>query len=127
VKLLPLILGSVALAGCTAVPESPVQVTTAEPHASVPAESVEALQVAYQEAATKYESTNDEATKSAYVNATVSYATAVMTGPGNPEKYRKSLKLFDEALRLDPDNEEAKVNRQLILDIYKSMGKEPPK
>lgn len=127
-KLLPLLVGLVALTGCSSPPESNEQVTPKQPIASEPAIPMEELQASYQETATKYEATKDDASKAAYVDATVAYATAVMSGDGKPnEKYPKSLKLFDEALRLDPDNEEAKTNRQLILDIYKSMGKEPPK
>ncbi|MER3466852.1 MAG: hypothetical protein C4340_07130, partial [Armatimonadota bacterium] len=59
---------------------------------------------------------------------TVKYATAVMLGDLPPrEKYPQALELYEEALGQDPNNAEAKTNRQLILDIYKSMGREPPK
>lgn len=87
------------------------------------------LQAAYQKAKAAYEaSSKNEKLKTAYVQATVSYATAVMSGDGAPkDKYPRALELYDEALRLDPENGEAKVNRQLILDIYEQLGKEPPK
>jgi len=121
---MPLVIGLLLLAGCGAPPEPPKQTSPPEPAATVPVESLEA---SYQKAATDYESARTDANKSAYVDATVAYATAVMAADGPPAKYQKSLKLYDEALRLDPGNEEAMANRQLILDIYKSMGKEPPK
>lgn len=121
---MPLILGLVVLAGCAATPEPPTQTSQGEPAAAV---SVESLEASYQKAATAFESEKSDANKSAYVDATVAYATAVMAADGPKAKYQKSLKLYDEALRLDPGNEEAMTNRQLIVDIYKSMGKEPPK
>jgi hypothetical protein len=45
----------------------------------------------------------------------------------NERKYPEALKVYDEALAVDPTNDEAKTNRQLILDIYAQLGKEPPK
>jgi tetratricopeptide (TPR) repeat protein len=124
VKSLPLAIGLVLLAGCSAPQEAPLQSPAPEPTAAMP---VETLQVAYEKAATAYEAEKTDPTKSAYIDATVAYATEVMAADGPPSKYQKSLKLYDEALRLDPDNEEAKTNRQLIIDVYHSMGKEPPK
>jgi len=124
VKLLPLIVGLIVVAGCSDPTEVPVKAPAPEPVATLPAESLEA---SYQKAASEYEAEKTDANKSTYVNAMVAYATAVMAADGPPVKYQKSLKLYNEALRLDPDNEEAKTNRQLILDIYKSLGKEPPK
>lgn len=42
------------------------------------------------------------------------------------QKYPEALALYDKALKLDPENKEAKSNRAMILDIYESMGKKPP-
>jgi len=125
---MPLLVGLALVAGCSSSPEKPKapqpQSGPSQPSSSIP---VEKLESAYQTAATEYETAKTEANKALYVDATVAYATGVMAADGPPAKYQKSLKLYNEALRLDPENEEAKTNRQLILDIYKSMGKEPPK
>lgn len=110
------------------------QPPTAEPSTSEalptqqPAGSVEELAQKYNDAKAAYTKDPAEEHKSKYVAATVAYGTAVMMGEDPPRvKYPKALELYEEALALDPDNAEAKTNRQLILDIYKSMGKEPPK
>ena len=66
--------------------------------------------------------------KDILVDATIEYGIAVMNGPGAPrQKYPESLQLYEDALKLDPKNSEAEENKKLILDIYKSMGKTPPK
>ncbi|MBV6503974.1 MAG: hypothetical protein AKCLJLPJ_02069 [Fimbriimonadales bacterium] len=100
--------------------------TAAEPS---PGGSESQLKSAYEKAKAAYAAkSQDEKLKVEYVQATVSYATAVMSGDGAPkDKYPRALELYDEALAIDPKNGEAKVNRQLILDIYEQMGKEPPK
>lgn len=71
----------------------------------------------------------NEAAKKAYVDAKVKLATETMLDPNLPprEKYPKALKLYREVLEMDPKNEEAKVNSQQIVDIYKSMGRPVPK
>lgn len=43
------------------------------------------------------------------------------------EKYPKALKMFREAVKIDPANTEAAENIKMIEDIYKGMGKEVPK
>lgn len=72
---------------------------------------------------------SDEKAKGAYVDATVKLATATMLAPELPpnQKYREALRLYREALKLDPDNEEAKSSSQTIIDIYESMGRPVPK
>lgn len=91
-------------------------------------ESVESLAAKYEEAKKAFEQAKSDETKAAYVEATVKYGTAMMMSDRPPrEKYPKALELYEEALKHDPNNAEAKTNRQLILDIYKSMGREPPK
>lgn len=107
--------------GATTPPDSapPAQETT---------ETVESLAAKYEEAKQAFDRSKTDEAKAAYVQATVKYGTAVMLGDLPPrEKYPKALELYEEALEQDPDNAEAKTNRQLILDIYKSMGREPPK
>ena len=117
------------IAGCGDTP------VAQEPDAPKPGPSagpmsvgVETLKASYDKTKKSYEAERTESSKHAHVDATVAYATAVMAGGGKPpEKYPLALNLYDEALSLDPGNEEAKTNRQLIVDIYKSLGKEPPK
>lgn len=67
--------------------------------------------------------------KKAYVNATVTLATAVMTSPmfGPKDKYPRALRLYREALKVDPKNQEAKENSRMIEDIYRQMGRPIPK
>jgi tetratricopeptide (TPR) repeat protein len=51
-----------------------------------------------------------------------------MLDPAVPprEKYPQALKMFREALQLDPNNALAKDGIKLIEDIYKSMGRPVP-
>jgi hypothetical protein len=88
----------------------------------------EALEASYQKSKAAYAENKTEENKKDYVAAAVAFGTDVMAGGGAPnEKYPMALRLYDEALTLDPANDEAKTNRQLILDIYAQLGKEPPK
>lgn len=72
---------------------------------------------------------SDPKLKKAYVKATVSLGTLVMTSVALPpkEKYPRALGLYREALKVDPNNKEAKENAKMIEDIYKSMGRPVPK
>lgn len=65
----------------------------------------------------------------AYVEATVAYGNLVMTSPvlTPKEKYPKALALFREALKVDPKNKVALENKNMIEQIYKSMGRPVPK
>jgi tetratricopeptide (TPR) repeat protein len=71
----------------------------------------------------------DPNTRQRFVRATVEYGTAVMMSPSlTPNvKYPKALRLYREALRLDPKNKEAAQNKKMIEDIYVSMGRPIPK
>lgn len=55
-------------------------------------------------------------------------AEKLMLDPALPpkEKYPKSLGMFRDALKIDPDNALAKNSVKLIEDIYKSMGRPVP-
>ena len=80
---------------------------------------------------TKSSWTNDksnQAKRRAYVNATVKLGTVVMTSPllGAKVKYPRALRLYREALTLDPNNKQAKANKKMIEDIYRSMGRPIP-
>lgn len=90
--------------------------------------SVGETRVEYEAASKAYKENKTEETESKFVAATVRHGTAVMTGDGDPTvKYPRALELYDEALAVDPENLEAKTNKQIILDIYKSLNREPPK
>jgi hypothetical protein len=119
---------AVCVVGCSAPAEN---ASKTEPRPEPAADQkipVETLKASYESTKKAFNSDGSEANKKAYVDATVAYATGVMAGEGPPrEKYPGAIKLYDEALALDPKNDEAKANKQLILDIYESMGKEPPK
>lgn len=71
----------------------------------------------------------DSNARKQYVNATVSFGTATMKAASLPPrvKYVGALRLYREALKLDPKNAEALRNKKVIEDIYKSMGREIPK
>ena len=70
----------------------------------------------------------DAAVTQAYVDATVKYATGTMMADSlEPHvKYPGALKLYREALKVDPNNGEAKNNKDLIEGIYKQMGRPIP-
>jgi hypothetical protein len=118
------IIAAAFLAGCAA--EKPVTPPPASPPAANKAPDEEGvLKIKYE--AEKAKVAANTSTQADLVRATVAYATAVMNGSGPPRvKYGKALDLYNEALKLDHNNEEAKNNRDLILSIYKQMGRTPP-
>ena len=67
--------------------------------------------------------------KKNYIEATVAYGNAMMTSPvlSAKQKYPGALRLYREALKLDPKHKVALANKKTIEDIYKSMGREIPK
>lgn len=71
----------------------------------------------------------DTKLRKAYIDATVNFGTVTMNSPllAPKEKYPRALRLYNEALKLDPKNKEATNNKQLIEQIYKQMGKPVPK
>jgi tetratricopeptide (TPR) repeat protein len=83
------------------------------------------LKSGYESAKSEFEA---DATKNkAFSKAASGYAYEVMTGDGAPRvKYGEALKLYGEALKADPSNADARKNRDMILAIYKQMGKTPP-
>jgi tetratricopeptide (TPR) repeat protein len=70
-----------------------------------------------------------QAAKKAHVEATVRLATTVMNARSlaPKDKYPRALRLYRQALKLDPANKEAKANSKMIEDIYKSLGRPIPK
>lgn len=71
----------------------------------------------------------DAKVKKSYVTATVALGTATMNaGSLRPQvKYSGALRLYREALAVDPKNKEALANKKMIEDIYQSMGRPIPK
>lgn len=70
----------------------------------------------------------DKKAKDAYVEATVKLGHETMISPDYPArfKYKKTLQLYREALKLDPNNPVAKQESDLIIKIYKQMGRPVP-
>ena len=73
-------------------------------------------------------SPSDPALKQSRVQAHMKYATFFMYNDSLPPKvkYPTALKHYREVLKLDPSNADAKEQAQMIVDIYKSMGREVP-
>ena len=65
----------------------------------------------------------DEAAKKTLANAYAERALA-LTGAA---QYRAALGDFRRCLKLDPENAEAKKMHDQIVDIFKSLNREPPK
>lgn len=92
--------------------------------------NLDKLQKQYAAAKTVYaKKSKDASIKKKYVSATVAFGTAtMMTGTMKPkDKYAGALRLYREALKLDPKNAEALKNKAMIEDIYRSMGRPIPK
>jgi tetratricopeptide (TPR) repeat protein len=125
VKFLPFLVVAVVLAGCGETGNATIEPTEPKPEPMAEQRIPrEALEHSYAKFKAVYAQEKSEENKQAYVAATVAYGTDLMA---NERKYPEALKIYDEALAVDPTNDEAKTNRQLILDIYAQLGKEPPK
>ena len=70
----------------------------------------------------------DKKLQRAFTVAGDRYATATMTAPElSPKtKYRAALRVYREVLKVDPKNREAKNNSEMIVAIYKQMGRPVP-
>lgn len=75
-----------------------------------------------------YKETPNDNTKAAAVKKSMEAAMYLMYDAQLPprDKYKPALKYFRIVLKLDPDNAEAKVNKEKIEEIYESMGKPIP-
>ena len=120
------------LTGCDKMEEpKPLSETnTGDPHSHVNEEdrSPELEKAANQ----SYETfTNDksETNKDAAIKANLEAGIYFMYDAPLPprEKYRPALKFFRRVLDMEPNNEDAKINKEKIEEIYEMMGMEIPK
>lgn len=90
---------------------------------------VKEAQAAYDKAKTAYTAApKDEKAKKTFVDAANDLADANMFAKDLSPKvmYPTALKYYREAAKADPGNAKAKGNIDLIVSIYKQMGKTPP-
>lgn len=91
---------------------------------------VEELEKAYEAAKSAYEKgkKDDQANKSAYLKATMAVADGYMFSQevDTKVKYKKALQYYREVVKVDPANKQAQENADLIVSIYKSMGRPVP-
>ncbi len=88
-----------------------------------------ALEKTYTSAKSAHEKApKDARLRKARVNATAALGTAIMNTPTQPprQKYPRALRLYREALALDPKNKEATEGKAMIEGIYRSMGRPIP-
>lgn len=117
--------------GATASPPGPepsIPTTTGQP---VPpqAQNTDALGKKVAEAEAQLASNpNDPAKKKALADALYQQGHAIMYDENLPprQKYPPALKLFDRVLALEPTHEGASKNKDVIVQIYKSMGRPVP-
>jgi hypothetical protein len=71
----------------------------------------------------------DAGVRKKFVMAATKFGHESMTSPVLPAKvkYRQALRIYREVLAIDPKNPVAKPESDLIVRIYKSMGREVPK
>ena len=93
------------------------------------AKSLKLAESSYKVAQKQFKKSPNAANKKALVVATDRYALTSMMTSALPTKvkYRQSLKLYREVLKIDPNNYEAKRNSDTIISIYKSMHRPVPK
>ncbi len=121
------------LAGCSGQAPEQASEVSASPQQTAGAslqtskDDLSHLQREYERTKEEYRKDPTEENAQRYADAIVGYANAVMYSDAPPkEKYPKALQLYEEALKVDPNNKVAQENRQTILDIYKSLGRKPP-
>ena len=71
----------------------------------------------------------DPKAKKAFVAAGDRLALATMTADSLPRttKYRDALRIYREVLKVEPTNHEAKTNSEMMIRIYRQMGRPIPK
>lgn len=84
-------------------------------------------QPAYNSAKKAFNAKKDADSKVAYIQATMDLADAYMWGNADQKiKYRNALQYYREALKADPKNAKAKASADIIVAIYKQMGRPVP-
>jgi len=75
-----------------------------------------------------YEKNKNETNKKQFIDKHLAAGLYLMyEAKLNPtEKYGPALKHFNKVLEADPNNQEAKQNKQMIEDIYNQMGRPIP-
>lgn len=70
----------------------------------------------------------DKKVKDQFVTAGVKYGHESMVSPDLPPrlKYRQTLRIYREVLKVDPKNPVAKKESDMIIAIYKQMGRPVP-
>jgi hypothetical protein len=70
----------------------------------------------------------DKKVRDQFVTAGVKYGHESMVSPDLPPrlKYRQALRIYREVLKVDPKNEVAKKESDIIIQIYKQMGRPIP-
>jgi tetratricopeptide (TPR) repeat protein len=94
------------------------------------AADLEQLEATYDEAKAEYEKDkSNAANRDAFVAAAVKFGHESMMSPAldTSVKYRQALRIYREVLAIEPENEVAKRESELIIDIYESMGRPVPK
>lgn len=71
----------------------------------------------------------DKGAREHYITAGTKFGHESMVSPilSARVKYRQALRIYREVLKLDPKNPVAKPESDLIIRIYKSMGRPVPK
>jgi hypothetical protein len=84
-------------------------------------------QTAYDAAKKAYDATKNDKTKKAYVTAAMDLANYHMyDNPDQKSKYRMALQYYREVVKTDPSQTLAQANIDLIISIYKGMGRPVP-
>lgn len=79
------------------------------------------------DAQTAYDKAKKGSDEKANEKATMDLADAYMWGDADQKvKYRRALQYYREVLKLDPGNDKAKQNADVIVAIYKQMGRPVP-
>jgi tetratricopeptide (TPR) repeat protein len=108
---------------------APQQISAQVPPSASDTKKLIGLEKAYKAAKAAYfKSPKNAALKKRYVNATVVFGHESMVSTALPPrtKYKQALRLYREALKLDPKNPVAKPESELIINIYKQMGRPIP-
>jgi len=71
----------------------------------------------------------DKKAREAFIKAATVYGHESMVSPDLPTsvKYRQALRLYREVLKLEPKHPVARPEHDLIVQIYKQMGRPVPK